>query len=81
MSFKSPLLSFAAFPLSGNTTGDCRAALDDGKIYRWDGSAWVYQNSLINNLYYQIADPNSNLDGGESDTNYGGGIIVDGGNA
>lgn len=84
MSFKAPFTTFSEFPLVGNTTGDLRAALDDGKIYQWSGSAWVWQNTLINNLYFQIPGSGGgspNLDGGTAYTTYGGVTSIDGGNA
>lgn len=84
MAFKAPFNTFAEFPTLGNTTGDLRAALDDGKIYRWSGSAWVFQSTLINNLYFQIPGSgggSGNLDGGSAYTTYGGTSPIDGGNA
>lgn len=48
--FKAPKPSSASLPAVGNTTGDYRATLNDGKIYRWSGSAWVFDHSYINNV-------------------------------
>jgi len=81
MSFQTPVLTLADLPTLGNTTGDFRAVLDTGIIYRWNGASWVTQNSLINNLYYQIpgGSGDNNVDGGVPNTVYGGTITVDGG--
>lgn len=39
--WKDPVASLANLPSSGNTLGDIRMTLDDGVIYRWDGTTWL----------------------------------------
>lgn len=44
-SWKPPVADESALPISGNTTGDARVALDSGNIFTWSGTAWVNQSS------------------------------------
>lgn len=37
--------NLSALPATGNSTGDIRQTLDDGSLYRWNGSSWVSATS------------------------------------
>jgi hypothetical protein len=39
-SWKDPVVDLASLPSAGNTLGDVRQTLDDGVIYRWNGTIW-----------------------------------------
>lgn len=38
---KDTVADFASLPSTGNTVGDLRAVLNEGRIYRWDSTNWV----------------------------------------
>ena len=45
ITWQSAVANQAALPSSGNTTGDARVAIDTGRIWVWNGSAWVNTDS------------------------------------
>lgn len=45
-SWKTPTANYAALPALGNSNGDVRVALDTGKAYEWNGSAWGLLNQV-----------------------------------
>lgn len=47
MAWKYPVKNVASLPAVGNTTGDLRAVLDSGDVYRWGGSSWSYQSMKV----------------------------------
>jgi hypothetical protein len=48
MSLKSPCKTISSLPSVGNTTGDIRAVLDTGAVYKWNSSNWVDTSTKIN---------------------------------
>jgi hypothetical protein len=44
-SVKDPVSNLAALPVVGNTTNDLRYVVSEENFYRWNGSAWVPQQS------------------------------------
>lgn len=48
--FKPLVLTVEALPVSGNDVGDKRLVLFNKTVYEWTGSAWVTEQSLVDQV-------------------------------